>query len=85
MPNANTKREFLVRGHPLGHPLAIIPGHSPSGMRSLSLGIVENNAERVTVSRPDAADAMAELDTIHPTCPLHRALMHREQHAVPLA
>ena len=51
-------------------------------MRSLSLGIVEKNAERVTVARADAADAMAELDTIHPTRPPHRALMHREQHAV---
>ena len=56
----------------------------PSVMRSPSLGVVENNAERVTVSRPDAADAMAEIDAIHPACPLHRALMHREQHAVPL-
>ena len=53
-------------------------------MRSLSLGVVENNAERVTVSRPDAADAMAEMHPIHAACPLHRALMHREQHAIPL-
>ena len=75
---------FLVRGHPLGHPFALIPGHAPSVMRSLSLGVVENNAERVTVSRPDAADAMAEMHAIHSACPLHRALMHREQHAVPL-
>src|SRR5262249_36027344 len=66
------------------YPFAMIPGHAPSVMRSLSLGVVENNAERVTVSRPDAADAMAEIDAIPPACPLHRALMHREQHAVPL-
>jgi integrase len=75
---------LLVRGHPLGHPCAMILGHAPSVLRSLSLGVVENHAERVTVSRPDAADAMAEMHAIHAAWPLHRALMHREQHAIPL-
>jgi len=74
----------LVRGDSLGHPCAMIPGHAPSVMQSFSLGVVENNAERVAVSRPDAADAMAEMHAIHSACPLHRALMHREQHAISL-
>ena len=39
----------------------------------------------MTVSRPDTADAVPEIDAIHAARPLYGAMMHGEYHAVPLA
>ncbi len=52
---------------------------------SLSLRVVENDAERVAVSRPDAADAVPEIDPIHAASALNRSMMNREHDAVTLA
>jgi hypothetical protein len=54
-------------------------------IRLLSLGIVKNDAERMTLSRPDPADAVPEIDAVHAATALHGAIMNREHNAITLA
>src|SRR4029077_3073143 len=51
-------------------------------IRSLSPRIVENDAERLTMSRPDAADAVPQIDPIRAASALHGTMMNREHNAV---
>jgi hypothetical protein len=46
--------------------------------------VVENNADRVPMSRPYAAYAMPEIHAIHTAGALHRAVMNRKHDPVPL-
>jgi hypothetical protein len=55
------------------------------GCRALSLRVVENDADRMTVSRPDAADAVPEIDPIRAASTVHRSIMNREHNTVTLA
>ena len=54
-------------------------------IRSLSLCVVENDTDRITVSRPDAADAVPEIDAIRAASALHGAIMNREHNSITLA
>src|SRR5712692_9470092 len=54
-------------------------------IRSLSLRVVENDADRVTMSAPDAADAVQEIDAIRSASALHGTIMNREHNAITLA
>jgi hypothetical protein len=49
-----------------------------------SLGIVEDDAERVALAGADPADTVAHGDAIHTTRSLYRPMMDREHHAVSL-
>jgi len=46
--------------------------------------IVENDADRISMSRPDATDAMPKVYAIHPTDTLHRPLVNCENYRVTL-
>jgi len=46
---------------------------------------VENDAERMTMSRPEAADAVTEIDPIRATSAFHGAIRNREHNAIALA
>src|SRR5262245_25542990 len=52
------------------------------GRRLRSLGVVEDDPERVALPRPHAADAVAELDAVHAARPLNGALVDGEDDAV---
>src|SRR5262245_37747465 len=54
-------------------------------IRSLSLRVVENDAERMTMSRPEAADAVPEIDAIRAASARHGTMMNREHNAITLA
>src|SRR5262245_58536158 len=54
-------------------------------IRSLSLRVVENDAERMTMSRPDAADAVPEIDAIRAASARHGTMMNRKYNAITLA
>ena len=54
-------------------------------IRSLSLRVVENDAERMTMSRPDAADAVPEIDAIRAASARHGTMMNREHNTITLA
>jgi hypothetical protein len=45
---------------------------------------VENNADCMTVSRPDAADAVAQVHAISAACTLHRPVVNCKNNAVSL-
>src|SRR5688500_9842731 len=55
------------------------------GGRELSLRVVENDAQRMPMSRSDAADAVAEIHSIHAPLTLHGSIMDCEHNAVPLS
>ena len=57
---------------------------SNSGSSALLLSVVEDDAQGLTVSRPNAADAVAESDAIHATGTPYGAMMNRKHNAVPL-
>lgn len=46
--------------------------------------VVEDDAQRMTVARPDATDAVSEIDPVHPAGPLHWPMMHGKDHGVSL-
>ena len=46
---------------------------------------MEDDTDRVAVSRAQATDAVPEIDPVHPARALHRALMNREDHGVSLS
>jgi hypothetical protein len=50
-----------------------------------SLRVVEDNAERVTLAAAHFAHPMPEIDAIRATSPLHRTMMHSEDHRIALA
>ena len=52
---------------------------------SLSLRVVENDANRMTMSRPDAADAVPEIGAIRAASALYGTIMNREHNAITLA
>ena len=54
-------------------------------MHPFSRGIVENDANCVTMSRTKAADAMAQIDSIEPALALHRPMVDGEHHGVTLS
>ena len=55
-----------------------------SGSSALLLSVVEDDAQGLTVSRPNAADAVAESDAIDATSTSYRAIVNRKHNAVPL-
>ena len=55
----------------------------PDGLASVR--IVENDTERMTVSRQDAAHAVTEIHAIHALVTLHRAIMNCEHNAISLS
>ena len=54
-------------------------------MHSFSRGVVENDANRVTMTRTKAAHAVAHVHSIEPTLALHRPLVDSEHHGVTLS
>jgi hypothetical protein len=54
-------------------------------MHSFSRGVVENDANRVTMTRTKAAHAVTQVDPIHPTCALHRPMVDGEHQGVTLS
>ena len=46
---------------------------------------MEDDADRKTVSRPNAADAMAEIHAVYTSATLHRTIMNCEHHAISLS
>jgi hypothetical protein len=46
--------------------------------------VVENDPDRMAVSRADTADPVSQIDPIDPTRPLHRTVMDGESHRVAL-
>jgi hypothetical protein len=46
---------------------------------------MENDADCMTMSRPDAADPVPEIDAIHATVTLHRAIVNCEHNAISLS
>lgn len=53
--------------------------------RKPSQRVVENDAERMTMSRSDAADAVPEFHAIYSPVTLHGAIINCEHNAVPLS
>ena len=47
--------------------------------------IVENDADRMTMSRPDAAHAVPEIHAIHATVTVHRAIVNCEYNTISLS
>ena len=61
-------------------------GHVPEVSSSgASLRVMENDADRTTMSRPDAAYTVPEIHAIDTASPLHRAMVNREYNAVTLS
>ena len=52
---------------------------------SCSLGVVKDDAERLTVAGTHPAHAVTQVDAIEAARALYRSMMHREDHAVALA
>jgi len=48
------------------------------------LGIMKDNAQSVTSSGAQTADAVPQIDAINPTRPLHRTVVHGKGHGVTL-
>ena len=46
---------------------------------------MKDDAQRVAVSRPDAADAMPEIDPIHSPSTSHRSMVNSKHNSVSLA
>jgi hypothetical protein len=55
-----------------------------NGILIQSIGIMKNDAHRVTLPRPQSADAMSKIYTVDTPRPLPRALVHGESHGVSL-
>src|SRR5580692_7603943 len=89
------RRLYPVQRH--GHDM-VAPGASGSSLGSIWAGpsnrltvtvrplcrIVENDADRVTATREDAADAVPQVHAIHTARALHRPVVNRENNAVAL-
>ena len=55
-----------------------------SVIQSFSRRVVENDTERMTMSRANAADAVPQVDAIHAARALHRTMMDGEDNGVTL-
>src|SRR5215831_17473960 len=62
-----------------------LAGQRWSRQSSCLYGVVENDADRMALTRAYPAHTMAQVDAIHATRALYRPMMDREDHAVPLA
>ena len=54
-------------------------------MHPFSRGVVENDADRVTMPRTKAAHAVTQVDSIEPARALHRPMVDGEHHGVTLS
>src|SRR5687768_3327349 len=75
------------------------PGHSSSRhvwsclacpnrcnvIRPFSHSVVEDDTNRVTMTRTKAAHAVTQVDPIHPACALHRPMVDGEHYGVTLS
>ena len=68
----------------LKYSISVTLSKSPISIRAL-LGIVEDDARGISVSRSQATDTMPKMDAIGSPLTLHRAVMDGEGHRVALA
>jgi len=68
----------------LKHPISATLSKSPISIHAL-LGIVEDDASGISVSRSQATDTMPKIDAIGSPLALNRAVMNGECHCVALA
>jgi hypothetical protein len=68
----------------LKYSISVTLSKSPTSIHAL-LGIVEDDASGISVSRSQATDTMPKMDAIGSPLTLHRAVMDGEGHRVALA